>query len=125
MALPEAPIAHHWLDSTHISFGVATLGVTWRGVRVEGSSFTGRRQIVFFRGESVEKDELFESAPLCHEVFRVTKLSAGYAYELSRIGRIGVGVGGLLSVYALPEELKPAYGANPVSFMLFLRGLVR
>ena len=23
---PEAPIAHHWLDSTHITYGVATLG---------------------------------------------------------------------------------------------------
>jgi hypothetical protein len=223
MSLPEAPIAHHWLDSTHITFGVATLGVTWKGVRLEGSSFTGREpdqdrwnfdkptfdsysgrlsvnpssdlsfqvsaahlqspeqlepdvdvdrytasasynvrlgnganwqatacwgrnrkegrsqvavlfesawwsgrhHTVFLRGETAEKDELFESEPLREEVFRVTKLSAGYAYELSRIGRIGVGVGGLLSVYTLPEELKPAYGDSPVSFMLFLRALVR
>jgi len=42
LSLPEAPITHHWLDSTHITFGVATLGVAWRGVRLEGSSFTGR-----------------------------------------------------------------------------------
>ena len=24
---PEAPISHHWLDSTHISFGVVTAGL--------------------------------------------------------------------------------------------------
>ena len=32
MPMPEAPITHHWLDSTHITFGVATLGVAWKGV---------------------------------------------------------------------------------------------
>jgi hypothetical protein len=42
MTLPEAPITHHWLDSTHITFGVATVGVTWKGWKAEASSFTGR-----------------------------------------------------------------------------------
>ena len=39
---PDAPISHHWQDSTHITFGVATLGVAWKNVKVEGSVFTGR-----------------------------------------------------------------------------------
>jgi hypothetical protein len=39
---PEAPLGHHWFDSTHITFGVATLGATWRGLKLEGSLFTGR-----------------------------------------------------------------------------------
>ena len=39
---PEAPITHHWLDSTHISFGVATLGYVYDRVKLEGSIFTGR-----------------------------------------------------------------------------------
>jgi hypothetical protein len=40
---PEAPITHHWLDSTHISFGVATVGYSWQDkVKLELSSFTGR-----------------------------------------------------------------------------------
>lgn len=39
---PDAPISHHWQDSTHITFGVATLGAVWRDVKVEGSIFTGR-----------------------------------------------------------------------------------
>ena len=28
MRNPEAPLTHHWLDSTHITFGVATVGVS-------------------------------------------------------------------------------------------------
>jgi hypothetical protein len=39
---PDAPIGHHWEDSTHVTFGVATLGAVWRNVKVEGSVFTGR-----------------------------------------------------------------------------------
>jgi hypothetical protein len=39
---PEAPLAHHWLDSTHVSWGVATAGYTWQGVKLEASAFNGR-----------------------------------------------------------------------------------
>lgn len=42
MDSPEAPISHHWLDSTHITYGVVTAGVTWAGVKVEVSRFKGR-----------------------------------------------------------------------------------
>ena len=39
---PEAPITHHWLDSTHITFGVATLGYVHEWLKVDASIFTGR-----------------------------------------------------------------------------------
>jgi hypothetical protein len=39
---PLATIGHHWQDSTHISFGVATLGVYTRLFKLEGSWFNGR-----------------------------------------------------------------------------------
>lgn len=39
---PESPITHHWLDSTHITFGVATLGYIWKNWKIDGSIFTGR-----------------------------------------------------------------------------------
>jgi hypothetical protein len=39
---PDAPLGHHWQDSTHVTFGVATGGVQWRNVKIEGSIFTGR-----------------------------------------------------------------------------------
>lgn len=39
---PDAPLTHHWVDATHITFGVATLGVRVGNFKLEGSSFTGR-----------------------------------------------------------------------------------
>jgi len=39
---PDAPIGHHWQDSTHVTFGVATAGLQWRNLKIEGSVFTGR-----------------------------------------------------------------------------------
>jgi hypothetical protein len=39
---PEAPITHHWFDSSHITYGVATLGFASRRLQLEGSVFTGR-----------------------------------------------------------------------------------
>jgi hypothetical protein len=42
MDSPEAPITHHWLDSTHIVFGVATLGWVHDAFKLEASSFRGR-----------------------------------------------------------------------------------
>jgi hypothetical protein len=51
MANPIAPIGHHWLDATHITFGVITTGIRgWRrggpsgppGWSVEASAFNGR-----------------------------------------------------------------------------------
>jgi len=42
---PDAPLGHHWQDSTHVTFGVATAGLQWScfgGIKIEGSTFTGR-----------------------------------------------------------------------------------
>jgi hypothetical protein len=39
---PEAPITHHWLDSTHISFGVLTGGIVLDQFKLEVSRFNGR-----------------------------------------------------------------------------------
>jgi len=39
---PDATLSHHWTDATHITFGVATLGVRYGNVKLEGSKFTGR-----------------------------------------------------------------------------------
>ncbi|WP_205479396.1 hypothetical protein [Sphingomonas arenae] len=42
MDSPEAPISHHWLDSTHISFGVLTAGVIADRLKLEVSRFNAR-----------------------------------------------------------------------------------
>jgi hypothetical protein len=39
---PEAPISHHWLDSTHITYGVLTAGWVHGDWKIETSEFTGR-----------------------------------------------------------------------------------
>jgi hypothetical protein len=39
---PEAPLGHHWLDSTHISFGVVTGGVVLDRFKLDASLFNGR-----------------------------------------------------------------------------------
>jgi hypothetical protein len=41
-ASPEAPITHHWFDSTHITFGVVTMGWVRGGFKLEASRFRGR-----------------------------------------------------------------------------------
>jgi hypothetical protein len=218
---PEAPIDHHWLDSTHITDGVATVGVVRGPLKLEASSFTGRepnqnrwnidhptfdswstratlnptrdlsfqistgrlhspeqltpnvdqrrttasgtynlpishgnwqtllawgrdenlpghtldavlaesalshgRDTVFFRAEYAQKDELFDdtpSSPLLGKVFDVAKYSTGYFHSLPVSRHLMVDVGGLFSRYTLPAALNAAYGADPVSFMVFTR----
>jgi hypothetical protein len=39
---PFAPLGHHWMDATHITYGVITAGVFTRTVQLEGTLFQGR-----------------------------------------------------------------------------------
>lgn len=39
---PSATLSHHLQDSTHITFGVFTSGITYRWLKLEGSIFNGR-----------------------------------------------------------------------------------
>ncbi len=42
MELPQATLAHHWQDSTHIANNVLTTGVSWDWARIEASGFHGK-----------------------------------------------------------------------------------
>jgi hypothetical protein len=42
MPNPLAPISHHWLDATHITFGVVSAGLYGNRWKAEGSVFNGR-----------------------------------------------------------------------------------
>ena len=64
MDSPEAPISHHWLDSTHVTFGVVTLGWQVGRWQVEGSVFNGR--------EPDENRYNIETGPLDAHALRVT-----------------------------------------------------
>lgn len=63
-ASPEAPISHHWLDSTHIAFGVVTGGLVFDRFKVEASRFNGR--------EPDEKRWNIETAPLDSTALRLS-----------------------------------------------------
>jgi hypothetical protein len=39
---PIAPMTHHWLDSTHVAYGVVTVGVHNQSWKFEASAFNGR-----------------------------------------------------------------------------------
>jgi hypothetical protein len=39
---PFAPLAHHWTDATHITYGVVSAGLFTRHVKLEGTLFNGR-----------------------------------------------------------------------------------
>lgn len=38
---PDAPLGHHWQDSTHITFGVGTLGLIYDNFKLDASAFNG------------------------------------------------------------------------------------
>jgi hypothetical protein len=60
----SAPLSHHLQDSSHISFGVLTSGVTYRWFKLEGSIFNGR--------EPDEDRYNFESNPWNSRSIRLT-----------------------------------------------------
>jgi hypothetical protein len=64
MDSPEAPISHHWLDSTHITFGVVTAGVVLDRFKIEASRFHGR--------EPDQNRYDIETGPLDSTAVRVT-----------------------------------------------------
>lgn len=219
---PEAPITHHWFDSTHITYGVVTAGWAAAHWQVEASAFKGRepdeyrydidrpgldswsvrgtwnplpawsaqlsyghlhspealhpdqdetrliasasysahgvdvtaaysrkaitpgrvlpawlveatwavtpRHAVFGRFENVRNDELFEreeqlgiAEPLAGRPFRVSKLTAGYAYTLPLGRNFAVALGAAASAYAKSPALDDAYGRDPHSVTVFAK----
>jgi hypothetical protein len=97
MENPEAPLGHHWLDSTHITFGVATVGWDRGGVKLEGSVFTGR--------EPDEKREDVESPKMDSWSLRAAwNPTPDWSLQVSR-GRL-----------ESPEQLEPESDADRTTF---------
>ena len=93
---PEAPISHHWLDSTHITYGVVTLGVVHDTWKVEASRFHGREPDQFrYNIESGALDST--SARLSWNPGREWSLQASWAHQVS------------------PEQLEPDKNENRLS----------
>ena len=79
---PEAPISHHWLDSTHITFGVVTAGWVHGNWKVEASRFRGREPDQHRYG--IETGDLDSTAVrLSWNPTRELSLQGSYAYVVS------------------------------------------
>lgn len=103
--IPFAPLAHHWQDATHISFGVITAGVFTRSVKLEGSLFNGQepdedRYNFDYKGRSLDS--------------YAARLSVNPATKWS----LSVSYGFLKS----PEELRPAESQRRISASVLRSG---
>jgi hypothetical protein len=95
----------------------------WLG---EATLRLGARHAVFFRGERVDKDELFPSFDPFHvRVFPVGSLQAGYRYELPIRGPVAWVLGASGAAALLPEFLANEYGRRPLSYWLFAGARLR
>jgi len=93
---PSAPLGHHWMDSTHISFGVVTAGIFTRKVKLEASWFNGR--------EPDENRSHFDFR-------RMDSYSTRLSYNPMRDLSMQVSWGYLKS----PEQLEPNISINRVT----------
>ena len=103
MDSPEAPISHHWLDSTHISFGVLTGGIVVDRVKLEVSRFNGR--------EPDQHRRDIETGPLDSTAIR---LSWNPTRRLSLQGSWGH--------FEDPEQLEPGVDQKRLSASLLYAG---
>lgn len=94
---PEAPLGHHWLDSTHITYGVITAGFIFDRFKIDASVFRGR--------EPDEERWAIESPELDSYAARITcnphadlSFQASYGYLDS------------------PEQLEPSIDLSRVTF---------
>ena len=106
MDSPEAPISHHWLDSTHISFGVVTAGLVLDRIKFEVSRFNAR--------EPDQHRWDIETGPLDSTAIR---LSWNPARELALQGSWGR--------FKDPEQLEPGVNQKRLSAsLLYAREIV-
>src|SRR5204862_220552 len=92
--IPQAPLGHHFEDSTHISSDVITAGVSFRALRIEASAFHG--------AEPDEKRWDLDGGKLDSESLRL-------------------GVGGNYTWYRFPAILSGFYGERPRTRVLYVR----
>ncbi|MFZ0733760.1 MAG: hypothetical protein WAM79_15660 [Candidatus Sulfotelmatobacter sp.] len=78
------------------------------------------RNYAFSRLELVDKDELFPQAAT-HPAYRIGAYTFGGVRDLIHNRAWQLGLGADLTFYSKPAVLNAAYGANPVSFQIFLR----
>jgi hypothetical protein len=97
-------------------------GETLDAYLFESSVILKNNWTLFMRAEQVAENELTHHIPGLEEgVFSVGKVSVGGIYDFIRTDHAKFGIGGLVSRYLLPDELKPVYGRDLTGFMAFGR----
>ena len=79
-----------------------------------------RNNYAYTRLELVDKDELFPQAAV-HPAYRIGAYTFGGVRDLVQSRDWQLGLGADVTFYSKPSILDAAYGANPVSFRIFLR----
>jgi len=93
---PFAPIGHHWMDSTHVTFGVVTAGIFTRDLKLEASWFNGREPDANRSDFDFRRMDSY-STRLSYNPMRDLSLQVSYGYLKS------------------PEELDPNVSLNRVT----------
>ena len=93
---PAAPISHHWLDSTHITYGVVTWGLVHGPFKLEASAFNGR-----------EPDQHRWN----FDAFRLNSWSGRLSWNPSADWALQVSYGALKS----PEQLEPGVDQHRIT----------
>ena len=111
----------HW--STSIVWGrkhKEDTGTNLNGYLLESTVNFRRANYGYMRLELVDKDELFPEAAI-HPAYRIGAYTFGGVRDLLQSHFWQLGVGADVTFYSKPAVLDSSYGANPVSFRLFLR----
>ena len=85
---------------------------------LETAAIFQNKYTLFARAERAQENELLDLTPA--PIQTVNKLTVGGIYDFFRTDHAKFGVGGLVSFYGLPGDLKPLYG-DPTSAMAFVR----
>jgi hypothetical protein len=97
-------------------------GETLDGYLLESAVVFRNTYTLFARAERIAETELHEDIPaLDGQVLMVNRLTIGGIYDFYRTDHMKFGIGALVSKYGLPGSLKPAYGNDPTSAMVFAR----
>jgi len=92
-----------------------------------------RLNFVTGRVELLDRDELFSDDPeLEHRIehtagstFRIGAYTLGYTRDVQVFRNVQTGIGANVSLYSLPEAIKPYYGDRPVGVNVYLRVRLR
>ena len=131
---PDAPIGHHWQDSTHVTFGNWSNSLVWGQNNDTGegktesflveSDYQCGRNTVYIRWERVEKSghELVLNPAADTRIFPVSAYTIGCVRDLSHGNGLDIGLGTQFTINGRPDTLDHYYGdGTGYAFEFFLR----